>query len=101
MTKEQAERFITSIKNSKNPIIKGFNERLKDAMIKKGLKSGTNKAAKNLAKKTGKKVLGAACRKIPLVAGGFFFYDTYTGGFRYAVDELTWPVSEFWDGEDE
>ena len=32
----------------------------------------------------------------PLTAVPFFFYDWYSGGFVYGVNEAVWPASEAW-----
>lgn len=86
MSAKQAEDFLDALSKSNNPAIKNF------------IKEIEKQAGKKLLKKGG----GFICRKIPVVAIGFFVYDYTQGGFAHAANELTWPASAIWnDGSQE
>ena len=80
MTSQQADDFLAEISKSKDPRISGF------------IKSLEKKMGKSLLRKGG----GFICRKFPLIAVGFFVYDTADAGVGTAFNELVWPVSEIW-----
>ncbi len=48
-------------------------------------------------KRLGIKISKAILKKLPIIGWLWFGYEWYTGGFRHAFDEATWPLSELWN----
>jgi hypothetical protein len=84
LSEDQAKKFVDLIKNSKDPRIKNYLDKLHDI--------AKERAEKKLARTGAKRIV----KKIPVVGIGFFLIDWSDDGLGYAISEAIWwvPVTE-------